>query len=789
MSDIFEVDFNEEGRKDFLTYCEEILTDRAIPSAEDGLLSSQRKLIWTMENYLKMDSKSKTKKCNSIVGSTLMTSYVHGNAACYGVLVKMVQPFLMRYPLLDGQGALGTQESNDMVASDRYTEAKPSKFADLMMEGYEKNVVPTKRTYNDEYDEPVVLPSLFPNAICNGKQTVAIGLAHNSLPHCLTEVCDAIIKYIQTNGQMTIDELLEIMPGPDFPLDSTVVNQKVIKEAFLTGHSSQSLRVRGNYEIKGDLIIFNTIPYRVYRNKIKEQIRDNIDEFDKIIDDFDDESNLGVNRLVFHLKKGVSPKVALGKIFALTDLETTLSYNMNYIINGTPKLCSMFDLIDAYVQHQNVVLIKAAEYDKGKAETRKHVLEGLLVALGNIDMAIKIIRGSDNKSAAVEGLTGYFTIDSIQANAILDMKLSRLTKLDKKELEDELLEKIQIINSCNKIIEDSDYRNSILISKITDMRNKYGDKRRTTLIDLDEPKEEAIEIEPEKCVVIMTKDGNIKRVPSTNFKVQHRNGKGVKNLGEIVSATIRTNTIDSLMVFSDKGRMYRISVNEIPETTKGQPIKSLISMEVGENPTLIYSIYRDTDAKYVLFTTANGTVKKTPLEEYVKTKKKSGIAAITLREGDKLASVNLIKDENLILITKSGMAIQFNSSEIGTSSRATTGVKGISLKEGDFVVATLPVRNKTDDLAIFTERGLGKRVPIKEFPVQKRAGKGLIAYKPTPTSGNVISGSLISNEDSVLIVGDNSGICISAKDIPISGRASVGIQLIKNNQVMAVSKV
>jgi DNA gyrase subunit A len=287
----------------------------------------------------------------------------------------------------------------------------------------------------------------------------------------------------------------------------------------------------------------------------------------------------------------------------------------------------------------------------------------------------------------------------------------------------------------------------------------------------------------------MTKDGNIKRVPSTNFKVQHRNGKGVKNLGEIVSATIRTNTIDSLMVFSDKGRMYRISVNEIPETTKGQPIKSLISMEVGENPTLIYSIYRDTDAKYVLFTTANGTVKKTPLEEYVKTKKKSGIAAITLREGDKLASVNLIKDENLILITKSGMAIQFNSSEIGTSSRATTGVKGISLKEGDFVVATLPVRNKTDDLAIFTERGLGKRVPIKEFPVQKRAGKGLIAYKPTPTSGNVISGSLISNEDSVLIVGDNSGICISAKDIPISGRASVGIQLIKNNQVMAVSKV
>jgi DNA gyrase subunit A len=423
MDYITEIDILEESKDNFLTYAEEVLTDRAIPSAEDGLLSAQRKILWTMEDHLKMNSRSKTKKCNAIVGSTLATSYFHGDASCYGVLCKMSQDFLMRYPLIEGQGSLGTQESNDMVASSRYTEARPSKFADLMMNDFKKKVVPEKETYNNEYMEPIVLPAMFPNALCNGRQAIGISMAHNSQPNNLTEVCNAIIKYIQNDG-LTIDELLEVMPGPDFPLAGTVINKKDIRAAFATGKSSVSLKVRGDYEIKDDEIIFTTIPYRTYRNKIKEQIEKNADELEKFIDDFNDESNLGKNKLIFHVKKGIAPEKALLKIFALTDLQTTVSYNMNYIVNGTPKLCSMIDLIKEYITHQTDVLLKATEFDKEKAEARKHVLEGLLVAIEDIDTAIELIKSSNDKNEAEQKLINHFKITSIQAKAILDMKLA-----------------------------------------------------------------------------------------------------------------------------------------------------------------------------------------------------------------------------------------------------------------------------------------------------------------------------------------------------------------------------
>lgn len=355
---ITEVDILDEAKNTFLTYAEEVLTDRAIPAAEDGLLSAQRKIIWTMEDYLKMNNKSKTKKCNAIVGSTLATSYFHGDIACYGVLRKMAQPFLMRYPLITGQGQLGTQENNDMFSSSRYTEAKPSLFADIMMNDYKKNVVPIKETYNGEFMEPVILPALFPNAICNGRQAIGISMAHNSAPHNLTEVCNAAIALIQ-KGSLTIDELLTYIPGPDFPLGGTVLNIKDIKSAFKTGKSTISLKIQGDYEIDGQKIIFTSIPYRTYRNKIKEQIEKNIETLSEIIEDFDDESNIGNNRLVFYVKDGVSVSKALNQLFVLTDLQSSISYNMNYIVNGTPRLCSMIDLLQIYVSHQEDVLIKA----------------------------------------------------------------------------------------------------------------------------------------------------------------------------------------------------------------------------------------------------------------------------------------------------------------------------------------------------------------------------------------------------------------------------------------------
>lgn len=510
---ITEVDILDEAKNTFLTYAEEVLTDRAIPAAEDGLLSAQRKIIWTMEDYLKMNNKSKTKKCNAIVGSTLATSYFHGDIACYGVLRKMAQPFLMRYPLITGQGQLGTQENNDMFSSSRYTEAKPSLFADIMMNDYKKNVVPIKETYNGEFMEPVILPALFPNAICNGRQAIGISMAHNSAPHNLTEVCNAAIALIQ-KGSLTIDELLTYIPGPDFPLGGTVLNIKDVKSAFKTGKSTISLKIQGDYEIDGQKIIFTSIPYRTYRNKIKEQIEKNIETLSEIIEDFDDESNIGNNRLVFYVKDGVSVSKALNQLFVLTDLQSSISYNMNYIVNGTPRLCSMIDLLQIYVSHQEDVLIKATQFDKEKAEARKHILEGLIAAVDKIDEVIKIIKSANNTNEAKKELIAFLDVDDIQAKAILDMKLGKLTRIDKQELVDELNEKIEFIAKCNELLNNKEVRNNKLIKLITELKDTYGDARRTKLINTEIPKQEKeqVVVEPEDCVVIISSKGTVKRI-------------------------------------------------------------------------------------------------------------------------------------------------------------------------------------------------------------------------------------------------------------------------------------
>jgi DNA gyrase subunit A len=791
---ITQVDILDESKDCFLTYAEEVLTDRAIPTAEDGLLSSQRKILWTMEDHLKMDSKSKTKKCNAIVGSTLSTSYFHGDASCYGVLCKMSQEYLMRYPLIQGQGALGTQENNDMVASSRYTEAKPSIYTDLMMNNFSKKVVPEKETYNGEYMEPVVLPALFPNAICNGRQAIGISMAHNSLPACLTEVCNGIIHYIEKNGQITVDEIMKDIPGPDFPLGGTVINAKDIKTAFATGKSGTSLKVQGDYIIEGNKIIFTSIPYRTYRNKIKEQINANIEEFEKVLDDFNDESSVGQNRLVFTVKNASMLQPALNKIFALTDLQTALSYNMNFIVNGTPKLCSLLDLIKYYVEHQENVLLKATQFDRDKAAKRLHILNGLIVAIDKIDEVIALIKQSEDKTSARNKIKNLLSVDDVQADAILDMKLAKLTRIDKNELIQEKKEKEEFIAECNKIINNKEYRNGVLVKMIAELRDKYGDKRRTILTNKEITKEEKeIQyVEPEKCVVVLTEAGTIKRIPTASFRAQKRNGKGVKTQEDITSMVLRTNTIDNLMIFSNSGQMYRLLVNDIPSgtnTTKGTPVKALVSMEPGEEPATMYSIYRDTDAKYVLFVTKNGIVKKTTLEEYTNTKKKNGIGAISLREGDSLAAVSLVKDEPLIIITKQGYMIKFDSMEIGATSRMTTGVKGIALGEGDEVVAALPVRNADDAVAVFTETGLAKKMLPKEVVAQKRGGKGLICYKPTDASGGIVGATMVSDEDNILIVGNKSSICVAATDIPALGRTGIGNQMIKSGRVSTISKV
>ena len=742
-----------------------------------------------MEEPLKMNSKSKFKKSASIVGTTLATSYFHGDTACYGALCKIAQPYLMRYPLIDGDGNLGTQEANGYEAASRYTNAKPSIYADLMMNDFKKNVVPLKETYNGEYMEPVVLPSLLPNAIVNGRETIAIGLAHNSLPHNLTEVCNAIIARLEKNDSLTIDELMLYIKGPDFPWKNTVINSKDIKAAFAKGKSDVSLKVRGDYEIKDNEIIFNTIPYRTYRNKIKEQISQNIDVLEEYIEDFSDESNCGINKLVFKIKKGVNPEQAVLKLFALTSLQTTLSYNMNYIVNGTPKMCSMMDLIDAYVNHQINVLLASTEFDKEKALKRKHILEGLIIVINDIDKAIHLIRDSLNSAEAASRLVKTFNLTEEQAKAVLDMKLARLTKLDKNDLIKELEEKNRIIAECEKIINEETYRNNVLIEKVKNLKNTYGDARRTELLNIEVPKEEKeiAEIIPEDVVIVFTENGLIKKVPTSTFKIQRRGGKGVKTKDEIISDVIKTNTVDTLMFFTTKGKMYRTIADNIPtgtNVTKGVSVNSLIKLDKNEKVIAITSLHRKSTPKYVIFVTKNGMVKKSYLEEYTKTNRNTGIAALNVKEKDEVVRIIFQDEEDMILLTKTGMSIKFATKEINPVGRAAMGVKGIKLSEDDEIVAALPIHKTSDTVAIFTENGLGKKVSLEDFPLQGRGGKGTICSK-----SSIIKGLMISNEDNILICGNKSSICISAKDIPLLSKISQGNILLKDNKVLSATKI
>lgn len=663
---IIDVDILEESKQCFLDYAKEVLEDRAIPSAQDGLLRVHREILWTMNQILKMDNSSNYKKSASIVGSTLASSYFHGDASCYSAMCKLSLPFLMRYPLVDGKGSLGTQESNDMQAASRYTNARPSKIADLMFLDYQKNIVDVKPTYNNEYYEPIVLPSLFPNAICNGRQAIGVSMAHNSMPHNLVEVCNAIIAYIK-NNKITIEELMTYIKGPDFPLGGTIINEKDIKTAFESGKSSISLKIRGDYFIEDDKIIFTSIPYRTVRSHIREQINKNVEEIGKYFSDFNDESSVGENRLVFTMIDKNLQEEALACLFKNTDLQTSCSYNMNFIVNGSPKLCSMIDLIQEYVNHQNSILIRAAEFDKEKAEKRVHILEGLLIALKDIDKVIELIRASKDKKEARLVLMQYLNIDEIQANSILDMKLSRLTKLDEEDLKKELEEKRLIIEECKKTIEDNDYRNQKLISKIEKMRDKYGDARRTKL---------------ENITIVKEKKAK-KEIPSTPVKIAYNNGslKIVKRANK--NDVIIESSLDSnLAIFTNKGMCYKLPVTKINSSM--QSIRSLIKMEPKEE--VLFVIDFKTKGT-LLFVTKQGMVKKTNIEEYNTTR--SG-KSIKLKDNDLVATISLLdnnKKQYLQLETKEYL-LTFSISDISPTGKIGLGVKGIKLHENDEVVSS-----------------------------------------------------------------------------------------------------
>lgn len=782
----------EEVKQSFLDYSLSVITDRALPSAEDGLKPVARRILWDMFDKGYLNNK-KFVKCAQPVGDTMGRFHPHGDSSIYGALVWLSQPWNMRYPLISFHGNNGSRDGDEPAAY-RYTECKLSKMGEEMLADIKKDTVNWQNAYTDEEQEPEYLPGLIPNLLVNGTSGIAVAMACSFAPHNLNEIIDATI-HVLNNPKCEIEELLKFVQGPDFPTGGLVINKNDLAAAYITGKGKA--RIRGEYFIESDngkdSIVFTSIPYKVSKEDLCIAI-DNLCEEGKIdgIAAIRDESNKDGVRFVIELNKGISASIVLAKLFKMTRLEDTYSINQVALVDKKPQLLNLKQLIEVYIKHQKDVLLRKTTFETERVQQRIHILEGLLIALENVDNVISLIKKSESAAVAHENLVKAYNLSDAQAKAILNMKLSRLAKLERLDIQEEKKNLLQELEALKSILSNPVPE---MVRIFTMLKNQYGDKRLTTIsqVEISSKEEQEVEfVEPEKCVVIMTESGLIKRIPATAFKTQKRNGKGVKTQDDITSTIINTNTVDSLMIFTNKGKMYRLLVNNIPVGTnisKGQSIKSLVAMDFDETPEVFYSMNRDTDAKYVLFVTKQGVIKKTLLEEYVKTKKRTGIAAINIKEDDELVSVTLVKDEPLIIMTSGGMGIKISSTEVLPTSRTSSGVKGMTLKDGDFVLTALPVQNNEDKIAIFAESGVGKRININDLSLQKRGGKGIICYKPNSTTGLVKAATLVSEDSDLLICGNTNSICISVKEIPVLSRTSIGNQMLKNNKVVSISKI
>ena len=777
------LDVTKELSQNFIEYAAAVNTDRSIPDAKSGLKPVARRIIFGAFDTGRTSNKPYVKNAR-IVGDVMGSLHPHGDSSIYGALVRLSQGWIMRYPLIDFHGNQGSI-NGDGPAAMRYTEGRLAKLAEEgLLAGLKKKCVDYVPTYDDSDEEPITLPAVFPNLLCNPNSGIGVAMACNWACHNLREVEAAIIDYMDGKEPM--------LPGPDFPTGGIIINKNDIPNIMKTGRGS--VKIRARYEVKKNTIIFTEIPYGTTVEALLAEIGEVCEAENIGVTDVKDQTDTSGVKIVLECDKNANPEIIVQKLFAKTNLQSSFAYNQVALVDKVPTEMNLKDCCAVYVKHNIECIVREAHFDLEKATDRLHIVEGLLKALEDIDNIVALIRKSASAADAKVALIEKYKFSEAQAKAILDMKLAKLANLEKVELQNEKAELEKTIKDLTALIGNEELQKTELKSRLAAIVKKYGDDRRTELAQIEITKEEKeiAFVEPEKCVVVMSKGGLIKRIPTASFRTQKRNGKGIKTQDDINSAVIRTNTIDSLMVFTDQGKMYRILVDNIPVGTnvsKGTSLHQLIEMQDNENPSIIYSIYRDTDAKFVLFVTKNGLVKKTSLEEYIKTKKKTGIAAISLKEGDSLASVSLVKDEDIVLLTAGGMGIRFNTSEVAATSRATSGVKGITLKENDYVVAAMPVRHSEDQIAVFAKGGLGKKFPMNELPVQKRAGKGLICYKPTENTGNVTAGALLSDEDSILLIGDKSSICIAATEVPILSRVSIGNQLIKNGTIYSVSKV
>ena len=807
MSDYNVIDTDVEAimKESFIQYSMAVIVSRALPDVRDGLKPVHRRILYTMyENGLTPDQAYR--KCADTVGSVLGKYHPHGDASVYDALVRLAQKFSMRYPLVDGHGNFGSVDG-DGAAAMRYTEARLSKISMEMTADINKDTVDFVPNFDETEKEPVVLPSRFPNLLVNGTSGIAVGMATNIPPHNLREVINAVVKIIDDqideNGETSMEDILQIIKGPDFPTGAEILGTRGIEEAYRTGRGKIRVRAVTNIEPMQNgknRIIVTELPFMVNKARLIEKIAELVR--DKKVDgitDLSDQSSREGMRICIELRRDVNPNVILNQLYKHTQLQDTFGVIMLALVNNEPKVMNILDMLKYYLKHQEEVVTRRTKYDLNKAEERAHILQGLLIALDNIDEVIKIIRGSKNVQEAKAELISRFDLSEVQAQAIVDMRLRALTGLEREKLEAEYAELMKKIEEYRAILADRKLLLGVIRKEILVISEKYGDERRTH-IGYDEFDISMEDLIPRENVVItVTNMGYIKRMSMDTFKSQNRGGKGIKGMQTLEEDFIRelfvTTSHHYIMFFTNKGRVYRLKAYEIPEagrTARGTAVINLLQLMPDEKITATIPIKEYEDGKYLFMATKKGLVKKTPIQDYMNVRK-TGLAAISLREDDLLIEVKVTDNaQDILLVTKYGQCIRFNEKDVRSTGRVSMGVRGMNLSDNDEIIG-MQMSSQGKDMLIVSEKGMGKRTSMEEFTKQNRGGKGVKCYKITEKTGNVVGMKAVDEESEIMII-NTEGIVIRMKcsDISQYGRITSGVKLInlpEKEKVASVAKV
>jgi len=791
----------DEMKNSYIDYAMSVIVGRALPDVRDGLKPVHRRILYGM-SILGITPDKPHKKSARIVGEVMGKYHPHGDSSIYDAMVKMAQDFSTRYPLVDGHGNFGSVDG-DGAAAMRYTEARMSPFSLQMVRDIEKDTVDFTDNFDGEEKEPVVLPSRVPNLLINGSNGIAVGMATSIPPHNLSDTIDACIKRIDDEN-CSNDELIKIIKAPDFPTGASILGRDAAREAYETGTGKITVRSKSEIEetARGRMrIVITEIPFQVNKARLIESMADLVRN--KKIDGISairDESNREGMRIVIELKKDTNPNVILNRLYKHTQLQSTYSMIMLALVNGEPKILKLYEIIDEYLKHQKIVITRRTKFDLAKAEARAHILEGLLIALDNIDEVIKVIRSSYND--AKEKLMVRFGLSEIQAQAILDMRLARLQGLEREKIENEHNELMQKIAYYKSILADEHKLMGVIKDELTEIKQKYGDGRRTKIVADDGGIDEEYLIDEEDVAVTLTHLGYIKRVPENTYKAQRRGGKGIVGLttrdSDFVKDLIITSTHDYLMFFTDLGKVYKIKAYEIPEasrTAKGTPVINFLNLDQGERVTAVIPVKEFADDNYLIMVTRNGTIKKTPMSQF-DTNRKTGLIAITLKDDDKLISVSQSSgEESVYVVTKKGKSITFHEDDVRSMGRSAGGVRAITLDKDDEVVSMELDSTGERELLVMTKKGFGKRTSLDEYRLQTRGGKGVSTYDKTKFSktGELVGATLVSKDDEIMLINSNGVIIrIRANEISKSGRTTQGVKIMKvesGDEIVSFAKV